>query len=79
MKALGRHQPDFSVFRHSVGYVGVIFSHGTLVSVCGEQPIVGIYILQPIVGIYILQPTFNMDSTSPLDHHPTEVVEEKRY
>ena len=31
------------------------------------------------VGINFLQPTFNKGSTSPLAHHPAEVVEEKSY
>ena len=29
--------------------------------------------------IFFLQPTFNKGSTSPLAHHPAEVVEEKSY
>ena len=31
------------------------------------------------VDINLLQPTFNKGSTSPLAHHPAEVVEEKSY
>ena len=35
MKALGSHQFFFSIF---IGFVGVFFSNGALLSVCGEQP-----------------------------------------
>ena len=31
------------------------------------------------VGLNLLKPTFNKGSTSPLEHYPAEVVEEKRY
>ena len=31
------------------------------------------------VGIDVLQPTFNKGWTSPLAHHPTEVVEEQNW
>ena len=32
-----------------------------------------------LVGIQFLQPSFNKGSTSPLAHHPAEVVEDKSY